>query len=595
MASQEYDLVLDRRDVVKYGATGIAAMIAGCTGGDDSSSDGGSGDGSGGGGSGGDGGSGDGSDDSDMSGDGGSTTGRLNVGLNFPPQNLDPGYAHGPTSQLLVQLLVEPVVYVDPAGKIQAGAATEVPRPTNDGRTYEYTLREGLTFHNGDPVTAEDFKASIEWQENPENVSPLEGRLPFLESVEVAGDRTVRITLEKAFGLFNSWMAVWFRGIVPKGARKSVSEGGGSSGGASTNLSDDMSGVGSGPFEFVEWQSGNHLLLESFDDYHVDDLPNVGEVNFTFVTESSTRLAQLESRSIDMTNTVPSTNAAQMENNPNIDLLEYPGNLWQVVYTNLQPIDGNPMANRNNRRALMFAIDREEIAEEVFRNRAQVKKTMWYKDTQWSSPKVDETDLYQPEQARAELEKAGNPDGYQLKLLTISRDLFSRYATTIQNQLSRVGIEAELIPQEESAHFSRVYTANDWHAAATYGGVNIPNPMSLMQVIYGNNKRNHHQWHHAADDLPDKWEPSGPPAPDDAQGDYSNGHEWFVNYLEDTLAEPDPERQRQRVYRMQEYLVDNAIGPHVVFRNTLQAKRSYVTGYESGTWRDEYRGISVDK
>jgi peptide/nickel transport system substrate-binding protein len=119
--------------------------------------------------------------------------------------------------------------------------------------------------------------------------------------------------------------------------------------------------------------------------------------------------------------------------------------------------------------------------------------------------------------------------------------------------------------------------------------------MSLMQVIYGNNKRNHHQWHHAADDLPDKWEPSGPPAPDDAQGDYSNGHEWFVNYLEDTLAEPDPERQRQRVYRMQEYLVDNAIGPHVVFRNTLQAKRSYVTGYESGTWRDEYRGISVDK
>jgi ABC-type transport system substrate-binding protein len=573
MNSKEHDLVIDRRTIMKMGSVGLAAMIAGCSSGESSGN------------------SVDGGGDSNEN-----TTSVLNVGLDFSPQNLDPAYAQGPTSQLMVSLLVEPVVYFDPDANLKAGAATEIPRPTDNGRTYEYTLRDDLTFHNGDTVTAEDFKSSLEWQENPENISPLEGRLPFYDSAEIVDERTLRINLTESFGSFNTWMAEWFRGIVPKGSRGRAEEGGGSSGGATTDLSTDLSGAGSGPFKFVEWQSGNYLRVEANEDYHLDGIPKVAEIKFTFITEASTRLAQLKSKSIDLTNFVPPTNADQMTDDPNIDLLEFPGNLWHVVYTNLQSTDGsNPMANRNNRRAVMYALNREEIVNEIFRNRAEIKNTMWYRGTDWSSPQVDDMTLYNPEKARDELEKAGNPDGFDMKMLTISRDVFSRYAVKIQSQLSNVGINAEIIPQEESAHFTRIYGENDWHAAATYGGINIPNPMSLMEVIYANNRRNHHHWFHASEDLPDKWEPSGPPAPNDANGNFSNGHEWFVNYLQDTLAEPDLDRQKKRVYRMQEYLVENAIGPHVCFRNSLQAKQNYVKGYQTGTWVDEYRNVTLDK
>lgn len=239
----------------------------------------------------------------------------------------------------------------------------------------------------------------------------------------------------------------------------------------------------------------------------------------------------------------------------------------------------------------MFAIDNEEIATRVFQGRATPKKGFSFPNSPWASPNVLDMTLHDPDKAREELEQAGNPDGFDVTMTTISRNLFADQSTVLQNQLSQVGIEAEIVSQEESAHFSRVYGNNDWHIASSYGGQQ-PIPLVTMQTIYAENSRNHHHWFHEDDELPEQWEPSGPPAPDDAEGDYSNGHEWFVDMLRQAQRAANPDERFALVHRIEEYLIDNAIGPQLVFRNNIQAKRSRVSDYRVGTFNETFKYVS---
>lgn len=519
----------------------------------------------------------------------------LVVGLNFPPQNLDPSYFHDPSSQRVTTLMSEELLTVGVDNELTPRLIEEIPEAKNDATQFDYKIRDDAVFRNGDPVTAQDFKWSVEWQENEENLSPLAGRLPETESLEVVDDKTLRFNLTEESGLHPWWVASFMHGIVPEGSRDSVEESQGSSSGAVTNLSKDPTGIETGPFLFEEWNTGSHVLLKRNPDYWDEGFPKVENLRFVFVEEASTRLAQLESDRIHIVVRVPPASADRVANAPNVDKIEVPGNIFQVAYTNLQDTvngEANPLANRHNRRALMFAIDNEELVKNVFKGRATAKQGFSFPNSPWASPKVKEMTLYDPEKAREELEMAGNPDGFEVTMTTISRSLFSDQSEVLQSMFSNVGIDAEIQPQEESAHFSRVYTQNDWHVASSYGGQGAV-PLSTMRVIYGENSRNHHHWFHEAEDLPDKWEPSGPPAPEDAEGDYSNGHEWFVDVLDRAGSTPDPEERFSLTHRLEEYLIKHAIGPQLVFRNNIQAQRSKVEGYEVGTFNEEFKGATL--
>nr|WP_231896130.1 ABC transporter substrate-binding protein [Haloferax sp. BAB-2207] len=94
-----------------------------------------------------------------------------------------------------------------------------------------------------------------------------------------------------------------------------------------------------------------------------------------------------------------------------------PGNFTQVLYVNLMESEGNPMSNRHNRRAVLFGIDREEILDEVFYGQGAVQKGPWYPDSDWTSPKLKEMQMYDPEKAKKELELAGNPDGFEMDII----------------------------------------------------------------------------------------------------------------------------------------------------------------------------------
>ena len=529
-----------------------------------------------------------------LGGEGGSSgTTRLNVAISAEVWNFDPALWSDTATSTVGGLVYDEVIELDTDEQLQAGLAESVPEPKNDGKAFDFTLREGLTFHSGDDVTVEDFKYSVDWILDPENNSPVRSRLPFVTGTEIVGDRTLRLNLERAFTTLPFWLTRGLEGIVPQDSRGSVEEGKGPSG-LATDLTKDPTGAGTGPFKFVEWESGSHVLLEKFDDYWKEELPNVDEIQFDFIGENSSRLANLQSGEIHLTDKVPPKDFSSLKSDSGITAEEVPGNLTQVLYLNLMDSGDNPMADVNNRRAVLFGIDGAEILDEVFQGHGVVQKGPWYPDSEFTSPKLKEMELYDPEQARAELEKAGNPDGFELDIIATKGSWFKDEAITIQSQLADIGIDVSVTAVEKSTLFNQVYGTTDWHAAMEDWGQAIPVATYWLDAGYADNNHNHNNWHHPSDDLKDLYEPSGPPAPDDADGDYSNGHEWFVTKLREAQAETDAQRQKELIWRLEEYVVENAIQIDIAYVNKLEAWQNSVGDYKVGTFVDEYRGATLD-
>lgn len=525
-------------------------------------------------------------------GGGGNSDVRLNVAISAEVWNFDPALWTDTATSTVGQLIFDEPIELTTDEELAPGLVEEVPKPKNDGKAYEYTLREGLTFHNGDDVTVEDFKYSVDWILNEENNSPVRGRFPFVTDTEIVGDRTLRLNLEEPFATLNWWLTRGLEGIVPKGSRGSVEEGKGPSG-LSTNLTNDPSGAGTGPFKFVEWNSGSNVLLERYDDHWRDDLGNVAEINFEFVAENSARLAGLRSGEIDLTNKVPPKDFQSLKDEQGVTAESVPGNLTQVLYCNVMS-DG-PMGNVHNRRAMLFGIDAEEILEEVFYGQGVVQKGPWYPDSEWTSPELKDMQLYDPEKARKELEKAGNPDGFEIEIIATSGSWFKDEAVIIQSQLADIGIDVTVTALDKSAVFNKIYGTNNWDAAMEDWGQSIPVATYWLDAGYVDNNHNHNNWHHASEDLDDKYEPSGPPAPDHAEGDWSNGHEWYVHRLKEAQAATDEEKQKEIVYELEEYVTKNAIQIDIAYVNSLAAWQNDVNGFDMGTFTHLYREITVDE
>lgn len=577
------EIHIDRRQFSKIaGALGGGVALAGCTsGGDDS----GGGDDNGGGNNDG------GNDDSS----GGSASDvRLTVAISAEPWNFDPALWTDTATSTIGGLIYDEVIGLDTNEELTAELVEEVPEPNEDGKSFDYTLREGLKFHNGDDVTVEDFKYSVDWILNEENNSPIRSRLPFVTDTEIVDDRTLRLNLEKPFATLNWWLTRGIEGIVPKGSRGETSEGKGPSG-LATDLTKDPSGAGTGAFKFVEWKSGSHVLLERNDDYWGEGQPGVAEIKFEFIGENSTRLANLRSGNVQLTDKVPPKDFESLKSQPDIEAESVPGNLTQVLYLNLMEAEGNPMSNVHNRRAVLFGIDAEEILDEVFHGQGVVQKGPWYPDSEWTSPKLKDMKLYDPEKARKELELAGNPDGFEMDIIATKGSWFKDEAVIIQNQLSKIGIDVNVTAVDKSTLFDEVYGTTDWHAAMEDWGQSIPVATYWLDAGYADNNHNHNNWHHPSDDLQEPYEPSGPPAPEDAEGDFSNGHEWFVSRLREAQSAADEETQKEIVYELEEYVTENAIQIDIAYVNSLAAWQQEVKDFKVGTFTNEYRDITVQK
>src|SRR5213595_1694948 len=225
-----------------------------------------------------------------------------------------------------------------------------------DDTTWEFTLRQGVRFHNGEPFNAESVKATMEYLQNPANKSHYAAYWKLVKEVQIVNDHTVRFVTEKPWPSLIDRAASTDFLVLPAKALRELGP---------AKLAEKP--IGTGPFKFVDWKRDERLVLERNPDYWQGPA-DVRAVTFRFIPEFSARLASLLSGEIDIMKDVPPHTVDAVERSGRARLRSaVSSRINYLALVNLRP---GPMHDLRVRRALNHAVDVDELIAQVLKGRA---------------------------------------------------------------------------------------------------------------------------------------------------------------------------------------------------------------------------------
>ncbi|MCF8070679.1 MAG: hypothetical protein K9L30_19020 [Desulfobacterales bacterium] len=311
-----------------------------------------------------------------------------------------------------------------------------------DTLTYDFTLRKGIKFHNGDLLTAEDIKftfdriitdGAIDGQ-----TSPRKSLLGSLKEIKILDSHKVRFILGEPWPVFPAFLP--WQEVVSKNFASSVGNEG-----MSTNVN------GTGPFKLVEWIRGNRIVMERFDDYYggAASIKPVGKakvkrVIWKIIPENASRVAALLSGEVDIINDVPTHSIKQIEKNANTKIMTVNGTRsYFLALNNTRP----PFDNIKVRQAFYHAINIDLIIEKILNGNATRISSILSPDAFGHKTNLPEYE-YNPQKAKKLLAEAGYADGISVTLDVTSnlKDLAEAFSAN----LSDVGIKAMVKVWEKS-------------------------------------------------------------------------------------------------------------------------------------------------
>lgn len=322
---------------------------------------------------------------------------------------------------------------------------------SEDGTTYTFTLREGVKFHNGQTVTAEDVVYSInrcaavpEGQEKP-----LVAAFSAVKSVEALDEKTVAVTIAQRDLEFISYMTA---AIIPADYENQ-----------------DTAPVGTGPFKFVSRTPQQDFVMERFEDYW--GAPAwLDKVTYKICENADALVMNLNGGSIDLCAHLTSAQASQL--NQNFQMLEGTMNLVQAIYLNNQ---AKPFDNQLVRQALCYAIDRQGIMDMVADGHGTaVGSSIYPAFTKYFLPEL--VDKYPHDVAKAKelLAQAGYPDGFDMTISVPNNyQPHMDTAEVVAEQLREAGINVTIQPVEWSTWLDTIYNGRQFQA--TVVGVDAAN------------------------------------------------------------------------------------------------------------------------
>lgn len=322
---------------------------------------------------------------------------------------------------------------------------------SEDGTTYTFTLREGVKFHNGQTVTAEDVVYSInrcaavpEGQEKP-----LVAAFSAVKSVEALDEKTVAVTIAQRDLEFISYMTA---AIIPADYENQ-----------------DTAPVGTGPFKFVSRTPQQDFVMERFEDYW--GAPAwLDKVTYKICENADALVMNLNGGSIDLCAHLTSAQASQL--NQSFQVLEGTMNLVQAIYLNNQ---AKPFDNQLVRQALCYAIDRQGIMDMVADGHGTaVGSSIYPAFTKYFVPEL--VDKYPHDVAKAKelLAQAGYPNGFDMTISVPNNyQPHMDTAEVVAEQLREAGINVTIQPVEWSTWLDTIYNGRQFQA--TVVGVDAAN------------------------------------------------------------------------------------------------------------------------
>ena len=310
---------------------------------------------------------------------------------------------------------------------------------SDDAKTYTFTLRDGITFHDGTPVTIEDVKYSIDRYAEIQGESSAFSSL--VDSVEVQDDKTLVVNLKESYSEFLPMMTI---AIIPQS-------------------NEDPAGnpIGTGPFKYVSYTPGQNLELEKYDGYWQEGVPSLDSVEFKFIADVDTAFVELQAGTIDILKYLTSAQAETLGDDYNI--VQGSMNLVHAMYLNSAY---EPLSKTEVRQALCYAVDRDAINNFIFGGKSHIIGShMIPAMSKYYEPEAETVYSYDPEKAKELLADAGYADGFDLEITVPSS--YSQHvdsAQIIADELSQVGINVTLNQVEWSTSLQDVYKGGNFQA-----------------------------------------------------------------------------------------------------------------------------------
>lgn len=364
-------------------------------------------------------------------------------------QGLDPLNANNGNGDIFAdEMVYNGLVRADPNGgdDLKPALATSW-TISPDGKTYTFKLRPGVTFSNGQPLTAEDVVWSLDRFGDPK-VNQLLANVAFgYGSAQVIDAGTVQVNLTQPVAAFLYNISIFPAFILPKNLVEAQGD------------AFYKNPVGTGPFTVKEFAAGSHITFARNPNYWESGKPYLDQVRFNFATDSNSRLLALQGNQAQIADGVLFSQIATVQSNKDLALQSIKVPLFLGLWLNHQR---GPLADLNVRKAMQLALDRQLINKSIFRSTGTIPNSVLMPlkyDAPASSVTPYSFDLTAAKKAMA---ASGFPQGFDTTLqYPAGYDYYKQLALLMQNEYAAIGIKVQLV-EEPAATATTRWSKSDY-------------------------------------------------------------------------------------------------------------------------------------
>jgi peptide/nickel transport system substrate-binding protein len=478
--------------------------------------------------------------------------GELKAAMQVDATSLDPHMSSSYSSGLVIEQVYSGLIQYDENMNIQPDLA-ESWTVSPDGLTYDFKLRQGVTFHNGRTMTPDDVVYSLNRVKDPNGGSPRSYLLEDVKSIDAPDPSSVRITMNKPFAALLSHLDTSLA-IIPK---EVVQQNG--------DLSKVM--VGTGPFKFVEFVPNTHAKLARNENYHEQGLPYLDALTWLPIPDDSTRTANIQTSTVDFADQIAQKDITSLQSQSGVQLAHGASTLHDYLMLNTTR---KPFSDVRVRQAIAYTIDRKLMTDTILFGFGTPMDGGIIPSWHWAYADLH---MYaKPDIAKAKqlMSDAGYPNGFQVTVGAGSNyQAQVQEAEMLKDQLKQIGIDVTPNPTEWGTYIDTVVTKKDFDAAII-GWIGAVDP---------------DDWTYSRFHTGEKWNTTG----------YSNSQ--VDQSLEQGRAITDQAKRKPLYNQADQTIVTEA--PFVFFflYDQYEALRNYVRGYAhmANNSKNTFKKVWLDK
>lgn len=370
------------------------------------------------------------------------------MALNAEPSSLDPNTTWDTVSAVPQQAIFETLIAEKNGDSLtlepQLATSWEI---SEDGMQVKFQLREGVKFHNGDTMTADDVVFSINRAIECSTTAILTSTMDHMEKT---GEYEVVLHMKSPYLPILKCMTMATMSIVSKKAVEECEANG---------IDFARNPVGTNAYKFVSWDSGERITLERFDDYWRDPAP-CSKFVFRIITDSTTGGIALENGEIDILYSPARSDMEHLSSLPHVTWDSIAGSGYSFVFFNCTQPD-SPFANKLVRRAVAHALKKDDIMISAVEGLGTLIECPL-------SPSIAGYDEdfhfwpYDVEEAKRLMAEAGYPNGFSCTMKVNQQAIYAKAAEAIQAQLRMIGIDLKIETMERGAFLSDVWNGMNY-------------------------------------------------------------------------------------------------------------------------------------